>query len=481
MSLLFTDAHAVPSFARQTGMDCTTCHMSWLELTNVGRRFKLGGYQLMKQMDDDAKRPLVTFRFDTPPPLIPIAGALQFGITETQRVNTPGVNTANNTNTPGGFGTDFPSQNEFVLQQMSLFINGKLFDHVGCFCQFTYNSGGTTTSIDNFEIRAANTYSKGKFEAIYGLSLNDSPTMSDVWNTTPVFGWPYISSQVNAAPAASPIISQTLQTSAGGLTAYTLLGRTLYAEIGAYHNTDGVLSFLHFNVPRGSRYTLDGLAPYYRFALQHDWDKGHQSIEFGAFGLQPKVWQPQYNLGFAFTDTREPTGPSDNYVDRGWDAQYQYIYDKHRFSWMFSLIDEDSKNNGGTWGNGAANARDHLMAINTKVSYYYRKWYGASFGFQKETGSPDAGLYPNAFNDAVNPGGASAVNGSANNSPDSSAYIAELDYLFSTSGAQDHRKSRIILQYTAYTQFNGGNNNYAANGRNASDNNFWWLGLWLMY
>lgn len=31
--LVFSDARAVPSFARQTGMDCTTCHRSWLQYT----------------------------------------------------------------------------------------------------------------------------------------------------------------------------------------------------------------------------------------------------------------------------------------------------------------------------------------------------------------------------------------------------------------------------------------------------------------
>ena len=39
-------AQAVPNFARQTNLDCMTCHMSWLELTPTGRQFKLNGYTL---------------------------------------------------------------------------------------------------------------------------------------------------------------------------------------------------------------------------------------------------------------------------------------------------------------------------------------------------------------------------------------------------------------------------------------------------
>jgi hypothetical protein len=37
-------ASAVPSFARQTGRPCATCHIVFPELTPFGRRFKLGGY-----------------------------------------------------------------------------------------------------------------------------------------------------------------------------------------------------------------------------------------------------------------------------------------------------------------------------------------------------------------------------------------------------------------------------------------------------
>jgi hypothetical protein len=124
MWLPSTDAGAVPSFARQTGMDCTTCHMSWLELTSVGRRFKLGGYQLMKSMEDEAKRPLVSFKFDDDPPLIPLAAMVQASNTRTS-----------NTTSAGTSPDDFANNNKIVLQQFSLFLNGKLADHVGCFCQ----------------------------------------------------------------------------------------------------------------------------------------------------------------------------------------------------------------------------------------------------------------------------------------------------------------------------------------------------------
>ena len=47
-------AHAVPSFARQTGMACEACHTVFPELTHFGRMFKANAYTLdnLKQVRD---------------------------------------------------------------------------------------------------------------------------------------------------------------------------------------------------------------------------------------------------------------------------------------------------------------------------------------------------------------------------------------------------------------------------------------------
>ena len=37
-------AEALPSFARQTGQPCGSCHTDFAGLTPYGRRFKIGGY-----------------------------------------------------------------------------------------------------------------------------------------------------------------------------------------------------------------------------------------------------------------------------------------------------------------------------------------------------------------------------------------------------------------------------------------------------
>ncbi len=49
LSLFFQvpTASAVPSFARQTGFPCKSCHMTPPELTALGRAFKLNGYTMV--------------------------------------------------------------------------------------------------------------------------------------------------------------------------------------------------------------------------------------------------------------------------------------------------------------------------------------------------------------------------------------------------------------------------------------------------
>src|SRR5436309_15503744 len=78
-----TLAHAVPSFARQTGLECGTCHLSWLELNSVGRAFKLGGYTLVKTTNEE--RPWLPTSNDGPPPKLPLALMAQLSATDTKR------------------------------------------------------------------------------------------------------------------------------------------------------------------------------------------------------------------------------------------------------------------------------------------------------------------------------------------------------------------------------------------------------------
>jgi len=66
------------------------------------------------------------------------------------------------------------------------------------------------------------------------------------------------------------------------------------------------------------------------------------------------------------------------------------------------------------------------------------------------------------------------VGGSRTSSPNGSGLIAELDW-------NPWMNTRLALQYTAYTKFNGASSNYDGNGRSAANNNTLYLVAWLMY
>jgi len=88
---------------------------------------------------------------------------------------------------------------------------------------------------------------------------------------------------------------------------------------------------------------------------------------------------------------------------------------------------------------------------------------GLTLGVFQTTGSQDALLYA--------PG---PVTGSQLNDPKTSGFVGEVDF-------NAWQNTRLGLQYTAYGNFNGANNNYDGAGRNASDNNTLYLLVWVVF
>src|ERR1700756_623393 len=111
IGLLPRRAVSLPLYARQTGQPCATCHTAFLELTPFGRRFKLGGYTL----DGGA--------LEGPP----FAVMLQPTFTHTQ------------VGQEGGAAPHFGPNDNFAMQQVSLFTGGRITDNLGAFIQGTYD------------------------------------------------------------------------------------------------------------------------------------------------------------------------------------------------------------------------------------------------------------------------------------------------------------------------------------------------------
>ena len=431
-------AHAVPSFARQTGLECGSCHLSWLELNSVGRAFKLGGYTLMKPANEE--RPWLPTRNDGPPPKLPLAAMAQLSATNTD-------------STAGADPSNFPRNNSAVLQQFSLFYAGRIAEYAGAFTQWTYDGVAHHSSIDNVDLRFAGHTKLGATELAYGATVNNNPTVSDIYNTTPAWGFPFASSSVAVAPNAAVLIDGGLGQQVVGLGAYTLWNETLYAEIAGYRTADGAFSIFRAGTDKTTDAVLHGAAPYWRLALQHVWGEGTHSAMIGTYGMNVRK----------FPDSLDSTGPTDRFRDFGIDSQYQYITDRHRFSTQLNWIKE-TQDLDATFATGAAsNPSDRLRTFKGKVTYYYDQKYGATLAYFRTTGNADDALY--------NTG--EAVTGSASGSPKTSGYIVEVDWL-------PRRDVRLLLQYTGYRDFNGSRTNYDGFGRNAKDNNTLFLMAWIM-
>jgi hypothetical protein len=404
----------------------------------VGREFKLGGYTLTKEVSGE--RPLVSFSAEGPPPWLPLAAMVQLSLTNTQSTATDP--------------SQFPRNNAVALQQASLFYAGRVADHLGAFVQGTYDGIAKHSAIDNVDIRLANRYDEKDVNIAYGLTVNNNPTVSDIYNSTPAWGFPFASSSVAAAPNASTLIDGGLGQQVVGLGGYAMINRTLYAEVAGYRTADRAFSVFRAGTDKSTDAVLEGGAPYWRLAVQHVWAGGTHSVMIGTYGIDAKK----------FPDSLDPTGPTDRYLDTAVDAQYQYITDLHRFSAQLNWIREKQSLDGSFAAGAASNPDDTLKTFRGKVTYYYDRQYGATVSYFHTTGSTDDALY--------NTG--EPVTGSATGSPNTSGYIFELDWL-------PKRDMRLVAQYTAYTKFNGASSNYDGFGRNAHDNNTFYLLGWLMF
>lgn len=230
-------AEAVPSFARQVGVDCSQCHTQAFgpALTPFGQKFKLYGYVWSKP---DA-------------PLLPLAGMiLGPSYTWTKKGQQAGDT------------KDFRANDNIQLDQLSGFYAGKVLDKLGAFAQVTYDGVAKQTSWDDLDMRFASDATLGDTRLVYGITVNNDPTVQDLWNSTPAWGFPYASSAVAPTPAASPLIANVAQ-QVLGVTAYAMWNELLYTEAGAYRSlSNSTLNRL--GTSNQGAFEIDSLAPYWR-------------------------------------------------------------------------------------------------------------------------------------------------------------------------------------------------------------------------
>jgi len=452
-----SSALAVPSFARQTGMACEACHTVYPELTHFGRVFKANGYLLtnVKSVRDVTGKRDELLSLSQTPALSIMAqfsdSQMKSSVPDLSNVGAPGV--AQN----GTVG--FP-------QQLSLFYAGKIAPHLGAFFQLTYGNDSGTIGIDNSDLRFAETIVLAdKSPFTYGLSLNNNPTVQDLWNSTPAFGFPYAASNAVVSPLAATAIDGTFAQSVAGVSAYLFWRESVYAEVGGYRSAQqGTINELTGQagpLDGTASNVVSGVAPYWRAAYEHNW--GPSSLEVGMYGMQIKLYPG------GTPDAPAPlSGPQNRFNDVAEDLQYQYVTDEHQVTVAGTHIHETQTLDASYAATASANPTDHLSTSRLWATYYYRRRLGGTVEYFSTTGSTDSGLYP-----ATAPGEPGVVT-SASGSPDTRGWMAEVNYL-------PWLNVKLSAQYTWYSKFNGGSTNYDGVGRDASANNALYLLLWIAY
>jgi hypothetical protein len=482
-------ANALPSFARQTGQPCGTCHTDFPALTPYGRRFKLLGYTpgggqfrttpfssnagIAARAEYEQLRAYASTA-NSPPVLgntsqgsggddkiwvPPISMMAILGYTHTQADLPPPTD-------------PYSPNNNVVLSPFSVFWGGALTSNIGGFQQVTYNAVppggfgdpfGHTWTWDNTDWRYANTASIGPLDLIYGITANNNPTVQDVWNTTPAWGFPYAASTILGPQAPGTLIEGAFAAHVGGVGAYTFINDLLYLEVTGYKT----LSFSQQNAlgtdPFGAPGLLGGIAPYWRAAIEPHW--GRNSFMLGTFGMYSEV-HPWVDTSFA-SWTTDVFPMTDKFTDIGFDTQYQYQGDNYWITLRGTYIREFQRLDSSFATLASANPTNLLNTLKVQASValgqdnrvvltgqYFDVW-----------GTPDLNLY-----------GADPVTGLPL-TPNSNGFMAEIAYIpFGASKmfGWPWLNARIGLQYTYYNKLNG-------TTVGAQDNNTLFLHAWVAF
>jgi hypothetical protein len=431
-ALLFfsASAHAVPSFARQTGIACEGCHTVFPELTPFGRRFKLNGYLIDNLPQVKALTPQSTeaLALNWLPPL-----SVQF-IGSYTRTKTalpdPGGGSSQNGS------TQFP-------EQFSLFYAGKIAPKLGGFVQVTYDNQSDSVGWDNTDIRFADLASLGGRPVVWGITANNSPTVQDPWNSTSAWKYPFSQqSSLMPSPVAVTQLDGLGNDKVAGLGLYGFFNNLVYAEFSAYGPAPHRLNGQPLN-SQFANASVHGVAPYWRVAVEPQW--GQSTFSIGALGFRDQLTPGNSNV---------TTGPYDKFTDYAVDVQYQFIAEDHIVSLQGIYIHEKQD----LAASLAADPSQKLQQFRVGGSYFYQRTVGGSLGVFHMSGTSNA----------------TYAASSANSSPNSAGWQAEIDYL-------PWQNVKLGLQYTAFTKFNGAGSNYDGTGRNASSNDTIYLFGWLAY
>jgi hypothetical protein len=336
-----------------------------------------------------------------------------------------------------------------------VFLAGRLTNNVGILSQATYSQNGGLLGWDNVDLRYATTFTHAGHSGIFGISLNNNPSVSDVFNSAPAWSYPYLSADLAPGAPAQPILIDGLGGQVVGASGYAQLDGKWYLEAGAYRSLS-VAFTNHVNAGYDGR--VVGAAPYIR--MNYTWNLPAGTFELGGFDMDVR-------RGLVGADPAgNPialAGPADRFGDLGVDANYQFVHGDHSVTVDGLYVTEKQTLDATYASGGSSNRHDSLQSLNIKGSYWYQDTYGVTLAGFADDGSSDRVLYGNT------------------GSPNTQGTVVEVDYNpfgQASSWHQPFANLRLGLQYTLYSRFSGLVHNVDGAGRSASDNDVLYVYLW---
>lgn len=415
-------ARAVPSFAEQTGQPCAACHVGAFgpQLRPFGRAFKLNGY-----VASDGKKHFP-----------PIAVTAYGSFNRTDR------------NQEGPASRWFKSNDNVALDQVSLYYAGAIDRHLGAFIQTTYDGIARQFQIDNTDIRYARERTFFGIDTVAGLTLNNNPTVQDVWNSTPIWGFPYNSSALAPTPTAATRIDGSFSQDVVGLGAYVLWNDWVYTEIALYRGLGRDIRNALGTVPVADTDSVVDTAPYWRLAIQRDGRRN--SWEVGTYGIVANVLPTGLS----------PGGRADRFTDVAADANWQFTFQPKLIASdvlsTHATIIQEYQDLAASNVLSGSNPHGRLTTMRADLSYSIAATLTPSVQLFRTTGSRNAAYWQ-----------------TSNGDPGSSGAIAELAYVpfGKPTSPNQWGNLRLAVQYIIYSRFDG-------QIQNASDHNTLYASLW---
>jgi hypothetical protein len=416
------DTRAVPSYSRQTGLSCASCHYAPPELNAFGRKFKLDGYVFTTkaQITDEKTKETHNSALHLLE-VIPISVVFDTSFTSTSSPQ-PGSQNGN---------LQFP-------QDISLFLSGAWGSHVGSFAQVTYTAVDDHFTWDNTDVRYANKHDLYGKTLNYGLMFNNNPGVEDLWNSTPAWGFPFTASNVSPTPSAGAVINGGLAQDVAGFGGYAMWNEHLYIATTLYRSQH--VGGSQPNPGVGFGINIRGLAPYWRVAWVTS--TTNNNLMIGTYGIHVK------------SSPNAVTGPTDSYTDWAVDFQFDRVIPQFRGD-VLSIRGTYIRENSSLAATlaGSPLLHHHLNTLQANAEYHFGTKLSGTVGFFGVNGTPDPLLYPQA-----------PISGSNNGDPRSNGYILNLSWW-------PEQNIDLAAQYTHYFRFNGGSKNYDGAGRDAGGNN----------